>query len=136
MDFQTFSEEFLRLGTKFKNVVILDARKSTFGQMDYKKVFSDRYFDLDGGGDVAVGQAAGFALSEKIPVLMADAETYLRAVESIRNVVCEPSLNVKLIGVGEEEGDSVLKAISGLKVMEPEPLVMLEHYGPTYIHLV
>lgn len=141
--FQGFSEELQRLGSKHKSLVLLDARRSSMGREGFLKVFSDRYVELDRCGEMGVGRAIGFALTEKLPILFADAESFLRGIEAIQDTMCKSSLNVKMIGIGDPEIVQVLRRIQGLEVFFPENFeealevlqALPEHYGPVYVHL-
>ena len=139
-----FSKKLIKMAPKFRSLTVLDARDSLTEKMNFLRAFSDRYLVLNFKGDTALGQAAGFVLTEKLPVLMAKASGFLNAIEIIQSILCEPNLNVKLVGVGDEQVVEIMRTIPGLKVMVPSTEeevgkaveAMLAHYGPTYLHLI
>ena len=109
---ESYGMALVELGKENKNVVVLDAdlSKST-KTADFKKEFSDRFFNAGIAEQNLMGMAAGFANVGFVPF----ASTFAvfatgRAFEIIRNSICYPNVNVKIaathagITVGEDGG--------------------------------
>ncbi|MDR3438671.1 transketolase family protein [Telmatospirillum sp.] len=122
------------LGAERKDIVALDAdlahatMSCTFGEK-----FPDRFFNCGIAEQNMICMAAGLAISGFVPV----ASTFAmfgagRAYEQVRNSVCYPHLNVKLVfshsglSVGEDGGShqaiediSLMRSIPGMTVLVP-----------------
>ncbi|AYE33917.1 transketolase family protein [Clostridium septicum] len=109
---ESYGMALVELGKENENVVVLDAdlSKST-KTADFKKEFSDRFFNAGIAEQNLMGMAAGLANVGKVPF----ASTFAvfasgRAFEVIRNSICYPKVNVKIaathagITVGEDGG--------------------------------
>ena len=109
---ESYGMALVELGRENKNVVVLDAdlSKST-KTIDFKKEFSERFFNVGIAEQNLMGVAAGMANVGCIPF----ASTFAvfatgRAFEIIRNSICYPKVNVKIaathacITVGEDGG--------------------------------
>ncbi len=139
-----------------ENIVVLDAdlAKAT-KSIEFKKIASERFFDMGIAECDMIGTAAGLATCGKI----AFATTFAmfgagRALEQIRNSVAYPNLNVKIavthagVTVGEDGGShqaiediSLMRSIPNMVVINPADAIeakkavhaAVEHYGPVYI---
>ncbi len=139
---EKFIDELVRVGMRSKNWVILDGRDSFYGQNDFKRVFGDRYIKVDLKG-TAVNQAAGFALTGKIPIVLGAADMFLKALSEIKDNLSDSCLNVKLVGIGDSDILVHMKNISYMNIIEPKNeeeakttvLSMIEGYGPIYVGL-
>ncbi len=124
---------------------------------EFKKVAPERYFNMGIAEANMVSTAAGLAASGKI----AFASTFAmfataRAFEQIRNAVCYPNLNVKIVGshagisVGADGGThqpiediAIMRALPNMKVVCPADDVEAEAatkaaaeiYGPFYLRM-
>ncbi|MBE6087934.1 MAG: transketolase family protein [Clostridium beijerinckii] len=140
------------------NVVVLEADlgKAT-KSIEFKKIASERYFDMGISEGDMIGTAAGLATCGKIPF----ASTFAmfaagRAFEQIRNSVAYPKLNVKIVAthagitVGEDGGShqaiediSLMRSIPNMVVLSPADVIEAkkaifaakEYNGPVYIRL-
>lgn len=131
---QSYGEALRILGSKNKDVVVLDADLAGATKSDlFKKDFPDRFFDMGIAEQDMIGTAAGFATCGKIPF----ASTFAvfatgRAYDQIRNSICYPNLNVKICGshsgvtVGEDgathqslEDINIMKGLPNMKVFCP-----------------
>ena len=131
---QSYGEILKELGEQNENIVVLDADLSTATKTEiFAKEFPNRFFDMGIAEQDMIGTAAGFATCGKIPF----ASTFAvfaagRAYDQIRNSVCYPGLNVKIVGshggltVGEDgathqmlEDISMMRTIPNLKVFSP-----------------
>ncbi|MCR4943374.1 MAG: transketolase family protein [Clostridium sp.] len=109
---ESYGMALVELGHENKNVVVLDAdlSKSTKTE-DFKKEFKDRFYNAGIAEQNLMGMAAGMANVG----LISFASTFAvfatgRAFEVIRNSICYPKVNVKIVAthagitVGEDGG--------------------------------
>ena len=130
----SYGEALLELGKENPNIVVLDADLATATKtVEFKKNFSERFFDMGIAEQDMIGTAAGLAIGGKIPF----ASTFAvfasgRAYDQIRNGVCYSKLNVKIaathagITVGEDgashqalEDIALMRVIPNLTVFSP-----------------
>ena len=130
----SYGEALLELGKENSNIVVLDADLATATKtVEFKKAFSERFFDMGIAEQDMIGTAAGLAIGGKIPF----ASTFAifasgRAYDQIRNGVCYSKLNVKIaathagITVGEDgashqalEDIALMRVIQNLTVFSP-----------------
>lgn len=155
---QSFGEKLLELGRVNENIVALDADLSAATKTSlFAKEFPHRFFDMGIAEQDMISTAAGLATCGKIPF----AATFSmfatgRVYDQIRNSVCYPQLNVKIVGthsgitVGEDgathqmlEDISLMRGLPNMKVLYPcddiqtkwavEEATKME--GPVYIRL-
>jgi transketolase C-terminal domain/subunit len=132
----------LKLGKKFKNLVVLDTGSVKNPDCDeFVKFFGDRYFGFGLAESNMISAAAGFAIAGKTPVIFGSARFLLStAFDQVFNDICVPNLNVKIVGLGDGEIDKELvKILPNLNVEEGDFSVlekMLEGYGPGYLRVV
>ncbi len=156
---QVYGETLARLGAELPELVVLDAdlSKSTKTSL-FAKAFPDRFHDMGIAEQDMVSTAAGLAVSGLIPVASSFAIFATgRAWEQLRNSVCYPNLNVKLVAthggitVGEDGGShqsvediATTRVIPNLRVIVPadpfETAQVIEHVirverGPCYVRL-
>lgn len=153
---ESYGMALVELGKEKENVVVLDAdlSKST-KTADFKKEFSDRFFNAGIAEQNLMGMAAGFANVGFVPF----ASTFAvfatgRAFEIIRNSICYPNVNVKIaathagITVGEDGGShqsiediALMNSLPNMTVIVPadhrEAMLATkaaaEMYGPVYL---
>lgn len=155
---ESYGMALVELGRENKNIVVLDAdlSKST-KTIDFKKEFSERFFNAGIAEQNLMGVAAGMANVGCIPF----ASTFAvfatgRAFEIIRNSICYPKVNVKIaathagITVGEDGGSH--QSVEDIALMSSLPnmtvIVPSDHreamqatkaaakiYGPVYLRL-
>ena len=131
---QSFGEKLLELGKENKNIVVLDADLSAATKTSlFAKEFPDRFFDMGIAEQDMISTASGLATCGKIPFAATFAMFATgRAYDQIRNSVCYPNLNVKIIGthsgltVGEDgathqmlEDIGLMRGLPNMKVMYP-----------------
>ena len=153
-----FGKTLAELGKTNPNIVVLDADLSCSTQTQiFAKEFPDRFFNCGIAEQDMIATAAGLASVGKIPfaasfAMFATGRTY----DQIRNSVCYPELNVKIIGthggvtVGEDgashqalEDISLMRSIPSMSVIVPadctecEQVIKFaaENYGPMYIRI-
>ena len=136
-----YGETLVRLGAKYKNIVVLDADLAKSTQTaKFGKAFPTRFFDMGIAEQDMIGTAAGLAAAGMIPF----ASTFAmfgsgRPWEQIRNSVAYPNLPVKIvvthagISVGEDgpthqacEDMAIMRAIPNMKVIAPADSVETE----------
>ncbi len=155
---EAYGAALAELGNKNPNVVALDAdlagstKSATFG-----KAHPDRFFDMGIAEADMVGTAAGLATCGKIPFASSFAVFCTgRAFEQIRNSVCNPDLNVTVVGshagpsCGEDgsshqamEDIAIMRALPNMCVVVPADdveayaatLALGEHVGPAYLRV-
>ncbi|MGA2193062.1 MAG: transketolase family protein [Nitrospirota bacterium] len=148
----------LELGRQNDSVVALDADLSGSTKTKvFAKEFPERFFNIGIAEQDMMGVAAGLALGGKIPF----ASTFAvfatgRAWEQIRQSICYPDLNVKVVAshagitVGEDGGShqsvediSLMRSIPNMTVIVPADgpettkavMAMSKHKGPAYIRV-
>ncbi|MDE6946655.1 MAG: transketolase family protein [Anaeroplasmataceae bacterium] len=155
---QSFGETLVELGKINPNIVALDADLSAATKTNlFAKEFPHRFFDMGIAEQDMIGTAAGLATCGKIPfaatfAMFATGRTY----DQIRNSICYPNLNVKIIGthsgitVGEDgathqmlEDISLMRGLPNMTVLYPSDDIQTKWAveevskinGPVYIRL-
>ena len=154
----TFGKTLLELGKINPDIVVLDADLSCSTQTQlFAKEFPERFFDCGIAEQDMIATAAGLALGGKIPFAASFAIFVTgRTYDQIRNSVCYPELNVKIIGthggvtVGEDgashqalEDISLMRGIPNMTVFVPADCrecaevikFAAENSGPMYIRI-
>ena len=153
-----FGHALVEAGKKNPNIVVLDADLSCSTQTAiFGKEFPERFFNMGISEQDMISTAAGLASVGKTPfvasfAMFATGRTY----DQIRNSVCYPEFNVKIIGthggitVGEDgashqalEDISLMRSIPNMSVIVPadcrecEQVIKFasENYGPMYIRI-
>ncbi len=153
-----FGKTLAELGRKNSNIVVMDADLACSTQTQiFAKEFPERFFDCGIAEQDMIATAAGLAAAGKIPfvasfAMFATGRTY----DQIRNSVCYPEFNVKIIGthggvtVGEDgashqalEDISLMRGIPNMTVIVPADCrecaevikFAAENYGPMYIRI-
>ena len=153
-----FGKALVEVGKSNPNVVVLDADLACSTQTAmFGKEFPDRFFDMGIAEQDMVATAAGLASVGKVPfvasfAMFATGRTY----DQIRNSICYPEFNVKIVGthggvtVGEDgashqalEDISLMRCIPNMSVIVPadcrecEEVIKFaaENYGPMYIRV-
>ena len=153
-----FGHALVEMGRKHPEIVVMDADLACSTQTAmFGKEFPDRFYDMGISEQNMISTAAGLAATGKIPfvasfAMFATGRTY----DQIRNSVCYPEFNVKVIGthggvtVGEDgashqalEDISLMRSIPNMTVIVPadcrecEQVIKFaaENYGPMYIRI-
>ncbi|MFC1750223.1 transketolase family protein [Pseudomonadota bacterium] len=147
-----------RIGGKFKNLVVLDSNLgSSGGTNKFADIFPERYFNFGNGVSNMFAASPGFTVRGKIPFINAFAISASgRSWDIIRNYLCLPNLNVKIIGscsglfCGQDGGTvqatediAIMRSIPNMKVICPADAIeakkvleaIMDDYGPTYLRL-
>ncbi len=139
-----YGDALVGLGKKRSDVVVLDADLSGSTKTGkFAKAFPDRFFNIGIAEQDMIGTAAGLAVAGKLPF----ASTFAvfatgRAWEQVRQSVCYPNLNVKIVAshagitVGEDGGShQSLEDIAVMRVL-PHMTVIVPADGPETIQAV
>ena len=156
---KAFGEALVKLGGKRDAIVVLDADLSCSVQTAaFAQEFPNRHFNMGIAEQNMLGAAAGLATRGKIPFACTFSVFATgRPWEIIRNSICYPNLNVKILGshagvlTGEDgashqalEDIAVMRCLPNMKVVQPadaaETLSVMEKvvddFGPTYIRVL
>ena len=153
-----FGKTVAALGKVNSNIVVMDADLACSTQTQiFAKEFPERFFDMGIAEQDMIASAAGLASVGKIPFVASFAMFVTgRTYDQIRNSVCYPEFNVKIIGthggvtVGEDgathqalEDISLMRSLPNMSVIVPadcrecEQVIKFaaENYGPMYIRI-
>ena len=153
-----YGETLVELGKSNKNIVVLDADLSCSTQTcKFHKAYPERFFNCGIAEQDMMCTAAGLACEGKIPFVSTFAMfATARCLDQIRNSICYPKLNVKIVAthggitVGEDgashqalEDISYMRSIPDMSVIVPADYnevkqvikYVSEIYGPVYVRL-
>jgi len=131
---EAFGKALVELGQQDDRIVVLDADLSSSTQTKlFAKEFPERFFNVGIAEQDLINTAAGLSVTGKIPFAASFAMFATgRAYDQIRNTVCYPNFNVKIIGthggvtVGEDgashqalEDISLMRNIPNMTVIVP-----------------
>ncbi len=139
-------------GKKYGNMVVMVADFSEkLGLKDFSIAYGERMFNFGLAETNMVSASVGFSVRGKMPVIVGLSNFLAsRGLEQIRNGICVPNLNVKIIGANfgnsgyeDLEDLAILKNLPNMKVvhvkdenkLEKEIEKMLGEYGPTYLRI-
>ncbi len=153
-----YGKALVQVGKENENIVVLDADLSSSTQTSiFAKEFPQRFFNMGIAEQDMIATAAGLASQGKIPfastfAMFATGRTY----DQIRNSVCYPNFNVKIVAthggitVGEDgashqalEDVSLMRGLPNMTVIVPadckecEEVIKFaaQHDGPMYIRI-
>lgn len=153
---EAFGQALAEVGATNPNVVSLDADLScTTKSGTFAAQFPDRFFNMGIAEADLMATAAGMATCGKVPF----ASTFsvfasCRALDQVRNSICYPSLNVKVVGThagpscGEDGGShqavediAIMRSLPNMVVVVPADDVEAKrvvhaaasHVGPMYL---
>ena len=155
---QSFGEKIAELGKENENIVVLDADLSTATKTNiFAKAIPERFFDMGISEQDMISTAAGFSTCGKIPFAATFAVFATgRGYDQIRNSVCYPNLNVKIVGshagvtVGEDgathqmlEDIALMRSLPNMKIICPSDDIQTKWAveeaskinGPVYLRL-
>ncbi len=131
---KVFGETLAKLGETNSNIVVLDADLACSTQTKiFADKFPDRFFDCGIAEQNMTATAAGLASAGKIPFISSFAVFATgRNYDQIRNAICYPKFNVKIVGthcgvtVGEDgathqalEDISLMRGLPNMTVISP-----------------
>jgi transketolase len=155
---QVYGESLVELGTKNKNIVVLEADlgKSTMTTL-FEQKFPERFFEMGIGEANMTSFAAGLSLTGKIAFTNSFAVFAAgRAFDQIRQGISIPGLNVKIVGSSaglSDFGDgathqsvedvAIMRAIPNMTVLIPADGIetkkmmnkIVEYDGPVYLRI-
>lgn len=124
---QSYGEALVELGKQNPNVVVLDADLAGATKTElFAKQFPDRFLDIGIAEQDLMATSAGLAACGKIPF----ASTFAvfaagRAYDQIRNSICYPELNVKIVathaGITVGEDGATHQMLEDLSLMRTLP---------------
>ena len=153
-----YGKALVELAEKYPDLVVFDADLAGATMTNgFMKAYPERFFDMGIAEGNMVGVAAGMATCGFKPFVNTFAMFAAgRAWEQVRNSVCYPGLNVKVVGshgglsVGEDgathqciEDFAIMRAIPGMTVLCPcdgnemrlATEALLNYDGPAYMRL-
>jgi transketolase len=152
------SDALVELGDANSNILYVscDSSQGASGG-EFNKRYPERHFEFGIAEQNAMGEAAGFALCGKIPFISAYVPFItMRCFEQVRDDVCKPKLNVKIMGnncgfsvsaLGPThtvlEDISVIRSLPNITIISPcdgpeyfqAIFAAAEHDGPVYIRM-
>ena len=155
---EAFGKALVEFGRENTNIVVIDADLSCSTQTSlFAREFPKRFFNAGIAEQDAMGVAVGLSTCSKIP-FVATFSIFAtgRAWDQIRNGICYPNFNVKIVGthggvtVGEDgathqalEDIALMRTIPNMTVLVPSDEVevrsavkfAIDHYGPVYIRI-
>ena len=153
-----FGESLVEIAKQNEKIIVLDAdcAQSTKTCL-FKNEFKDRFFDCGISECNMIGVAAGLSCVGLIPIAASFAMFAVeRTFEQIRNSVCYPNLNVKIVGshaglsCGADgathqccEDIAILRSLPNMMIVNPcdelqtkaALLEIVKHEGPAYLRL-
>ena len=155
---KAYGDTLVKLAEQYPDLIVLDADLSGATMTkDFSKAYPDRFLNMGIAECNMAGVAAGLAACGKRPFINSFAMFSAgRAYEQVRNSICYPNLNVKVVGshgglsVGEDgathqciEDFSLMRTIPGMTVlcpcdafeMEKATKALLETNTPAYMRL-
>lgn len=153
-----YGKTLIELGKKNKDIVVIDADLSCSTQTAmFAKEFPERFFNVGIAEQDAMTTAAGLSTVGKIPFVSTFAMFASgRAWEQIRNAICYPNFNVKIVAthggitVGEDgashqalEDIAIMRAIPNMTVIVPADATetkqvieyIADYEGPAYVRI-
>ena len=153
-----YGKALVELAEKYPELVVFDADLAGATMTNgFMKAYPERFFDMGIAEGNMVGVAAGMATCGFKPFVNTFAMFAAgRAWEQVRNSICYPGLNVKVVGshgglsVGEDgathqciEDYAIMRAIPGMVVVSPcdgpemraAVKALLDYEGPAYMRL-
>jgi transketolase len=153
-----FGEILADLGRRDSRIVVVTADQiGTHGGRAFEKIFPPRCFNLGISEQNTIGIAAGLAITGRIPVILLYGFLIARCAEQIRDDLCYPKLNAKIIttssgfamgpgGVTHHctEDMAILRSFANLIIVQPGSMLEAAHAveevitrieGPAYLRL-
>lgn len=155
---EAFGGGLLKAGKKYQNLVLLHADNASKLELEqFVKVFPDRHFNFGFGESNMISASMGFVVRGRLPVVAGYTNFLIgKGYEQIRNSICAPNLNVKIVALGSGfsfaqdgtgyqifEDIALMRVLPNMKIIVPGDYIeataafeaMLMDYGPTYLRL-
>ncbi len=142
-----FSEKLVKMGKKYKNLLVFCADYAgEIGVAEFAEAFSERFFNLGLAEANTFSTAAGISVCGKMPIVVGRFELIVgKAFGQIKNNICVPNLNVKIVGISDEKDNDVelMKVLPNMKILVPKNEKelessfeeMMKEFGPAYLRL-
>ena len=118
----SFRDALIELNSRYKNIVILCARNSVSSGLrgDLLRVFSNRYIEFEGSVSQLLGQAVGFSVTGKLPLVIGHFDSIVgEGGEVFRDYIVGSNANVKFFALGGDVHQAVLNAFPHLVIDQP-----------------
>lgn len=155
---KAFEEIFLKLGRKYQNLTALHSDcLHESGLFEFSKAFGERCFNFGLTESNMASASCGFAIRGNVPFLFGYSSFFIqKSLEQIRNDICYPNLNIKIIGLhaGFDEGPQgagiqtfedigLMRTLPNMKITIPSSQnelmgileTMMHDFGPTYLRI-
>lgn len=140
------SDSLVELARKHSGLVVFNGDFSKeWGLTRFAEYYGEKQYNLGLSEANIASVASGFALRGKMPFVFLPVE---KCYEQIRNSVCVPNLNVKIVGMGgfasqSLEDVALMRALPNMRVYCPSNYgeavecmkLAAAEYGPCYIRL-
>ncbi len=92
----------------------------------------------------SIGIAVGMSLRNSLPIIQStDINIFSTCFEEIKTLICEPNLNIKIIGPNSESDLQLASLLPNLKILEPADAneaeqmtnFLAKDFGPTYMRV-
>ncbi|MDP2642243.1 MAG: transketolase C-terminal domain-containing protein [Candidatus Peregrinibacteria bacterium] len=156
--YKAFDDAMIRILKKHGNfMVFMGAFPKVFEPANFARFFHDRVFNFGLAEANLVTAAAGSTVRGKLPFVLGGASSLTgKALEQIKDMICYPNLNVKIIGFGSGlstgQGGVGMHATSDIALMRSIPNMKVfcpadyyqaikvfdfisEDFGPSYVRL-
>ena len=154
---KTFGETLQKLGTKYKNFVVIDCDlNNSLNTLSFAKAFPERHILLNFQENTAIEIANGLASKGKQVFVCSKSTHLLNSLDKIKNLISYPNLNIKLIGADSglspaEEGHTQhclndiasISPLPNFKIFSPADSIqtklitefLVQDFGPSYLRL-
>lgn len=134
---ETVRDKLAQIGKKYNNSVFLYGREA-FCCEDLCKFFDDRTFGFALGEGNLFLSSVGFIVRGKMPILVVSAGCAVSALSILRESVCVPNLNVKIVAFGGEDLYDVelMRLLPNMQVYVNDFADAIDEYGPAYLRFL
>ena len=136
---EAFETGFMNLSKKYRNFVILHNDKI---DLALARNFSNFSFGIS--SKMPIYAALGFSIRKKLPFVICEAKDLINSYAILKNLVCEPNVNIKFIVFTEDDSDlKFLEVLPNLKIFSPDTYEdiqkitekMIDFFGPVCLRI-
>ncbi len=136
---EAFETGFVNLSKKYKNFVILYNDKI---DLSLARNFSSFSFGIS--SKMPIYAALGFSIRKKLPFVICESKDLINSYSVLKNLVCEPNLNIKFIVFSKDDSDlKFLEVLPNLKIFTPDNYKdvqkitekMIDFFGPVCLRI-
>lgn len=136
---EAFETGFVNLSKKYKNFVILYNDKI---DLSLARNFSSFSFGIS--SKMPIYAALGFSIRKKLPFVICESKDLINSYSVLKNLVCEPNLNIKFIVFSKDDSDlKFLEVLPNLKIFTPDnhedvqkiTEKMIDFFGPVCLRI-